>query len=353
MKEATLCRQTEDKKVICLACKLKCIIKEGRAGVCGVRENRDGKLYLLVYGKASAVHTDPIEKKPLYHFLPKTKVFSIGTVGCNFGCTFCQNWNLSQAARELRMKLMKEKRNELLNVEISKYGYDLPPEKIVEICRQQHIPSIAYTYNEPVIFFEYLYDISALAHRHHIKNIFVSNGYESEEALGKIHPYLDAMNIDLKSFSDSFYAKICSARLQPVLDTIKDAHALGIWIEITTLVIPGKNDSEEELNAIAAFIAGIDANIPWHVTAFHPDYKMGDVRATSPATLRKAYDIGKRQGLNFVYAGNIYDAERTTTYCPSCNTTLIERIGYQTTVMPQFANGRCNRCGASIPGVWN
>ena len=351
MHEAILYKKLENKKVLCTACRQECTILPGYTGLCGVRQNKDGKLYLLVYGKASAVNTDPVEKKPLFHFLPGTQIFSLGTVGCNFGCTFCQNWDISQAARDLRFKLMREKRQELSDVEVGKYGYELMPGKIVEICEERNIPSIAYTYNEPVIFFEYLYDTSKLAHKKGIKNVSVSNGYESEDALRAMKPYIDAMNIDLKAFTNEFYQKLCKAKLEPVLETIKMAHELGIWIEITTLVIPGKNDSDAELKKIAEFIAGIDKNIPWHVTAFHPDYKMVDVPATSYASLQKAHAIGKKSGLKYVYVGNILDEERSSTYCPNCEELLIRRNGYCLTV-ENLKSGKCGSCGEKIPGVW-
>lgn len=351
MHEAILYKKLDNNKVMCTACKQKCVIAPNHTGICGVRQNKEGRLYLLVYGRPSAVNIDPVEKKPLYHFLPGTRIFSLGTIGCNFACTFCQNWNISQATKDLRLKLLKEKKPELMEVEVGKYGYELPPDKIVEICIEQDIPSIAYTYNEPIIFFEYLYDTSKLSYQKGIKNVLVSNGYESEEALELLKPYISAMNIDLKAFSSEFYAKICQGKLEHVLDTIKKAHQLGIWVEITTLVIPGKNDSDEELKKIAEFIAQIDKNIPWHVSAFHPDYKMADVRSTSYASIHKAYGIGKKAGLRYVYVGNILDEERSSTYCPSCSNLLIRRNGYFITI-EGFGNEKCNKCGEKIAGIW-
>ena len=351
MHEAILYQKLESNKVLCTACKQKCIIAPNHTGICGVRQNKDGKLYLLVYGKPSAVNVDPVEKKPLFHFLPGTQIFSLGTVGCNFGCTFCQNWDISQATKDLRLKLLKEKKPDLMDVEVGKFGYELPPEKIVKICEERSIPSIAYTYNEPVIFFEYLFDTSKLSNKKNIKNVLVSNGYESEETLEMLKPYVDAMNIDLKAFTNEFYMKICQGKLENVLETIKKAHELGIWIEITTLIIPGKNDSDDELEKIAEFILSVDKNIPWHVTAFHPDYKMLDVPSTSYASIFKAYDIGKKKGLKFVYVGNILDEKHSNTYCPNCDALLIRRNGYFITI-ENFDNGKCNKCGEKIPGVW-
>ncbi|MCH8328924.1 MAG: AmmeMemoRadiSam system radical SAM enzyme [Nanoarchaeota archaeon] len=351
MHEAILYKKLDNNKVHCTACKQNCIISPNNTGICSVRQNRDGRLYLLVYGKAASFNIDPIEKKPLYHFMPKTEIFSLGTVGCNFSCGFCQNWDMSQITKDLKNKLLKEKKIADIDVEISKFGYNLSPEKIVEICSEKNIPSIAYTYNEPSIFFEYAYDTAKLANKKGIKNVFVTNGYETEEALKLLKPYLNAMNIDLKSFNDEFYKKICKARLQPVLDTIKLAHELGIRIEITTLIIPGKNDSDAELKKIANFISSIDKNIPWHVNAFHPDYKMVDIPSTSYETLNKAYNIGEKAGLKYLYVGNIHDDKHSNTYCPKCKTLLIKRDGYFTSI-ENLKNGKCKKCSEKIAGVW-
>ena len=351
MHEAILYKKLENNKVQCTACKQYCFIAPNTTGTCGIRQNKGGKLYLLVYGKAVSANADPIEKKPLYHFMPSTEIFSIGTVGCNFSCGFCQNWDTSQITKDLKNKLLKEKKIANIDAEIGKFGYELLPEKIVEICIEKNIPSIAYTYNEPSIFLEYAYDTAKLANKKGIKNVFVTNGYESEEALNLLKPYLNAMNIDLKSFNDDFYKKICKARLQPVLDTIKLAHKLGIWIEITTLIIPGKNDSDEELKKITNFISTIDKNIPWHVTAFHPDYKMTDVPSTTYENLNKAFTIGKKSGLKYLYVGNVLDEEHSNTSCPNCNTLLIKRSGYSVNI-ENFENGTCKKCNEKIPGVW-
>ncbi len=351
MHEAMLYKKLKGKNIQCTACKQNCEIKEGNTGICAVRQNKDGKLYLLVYGKASAVNIDPIEKKPLFHFLPGTQIFSLGTVGCNFSCSFCQNWDLSQCTKDLKVKLLKEKKPALIGVEVGKMGYELSPQKIVDICIEKNIPSIAFTYNEPVIFFEYAYDTAKLAKKHGIKTVFVSNGYESEEALEKLHPYLDAMNIDIKAFTDKFYLRLCKARLQPVLETVKHAKKLGIWVEITTLLIPGENDSEKELKELAEFIASVDKDMPWHVTAFHPDYKMLDKEATPHASLIKAYDIGRKAGLRYVYLGNIMDDKRSNTYCPKCNELLIERHWHKVE-MKNLKDGKCRKCKEKIAGIW-
>lgn len=353
MQLATLYEPLDNQAVRCTACKLRCIVKPDKAGVCGVRQNRDGKLYLLVYGRASAAHTDPIEKKPLYHFLPGTQVFSIGTVGCNFGCSFCQNWSLSQVTRSLRQQLRKEKKERDLEWKVTEFGYDLPPERIVALCREQGVPSVAFTYNEPVIFFEYLYDTAVLAHRRGLRTVMVSNGYESEEALDALIPYLSAINVDLKSFRDDFYKKVCRARLKPVLDTIQELHRRGIWLEVTTLVIPGHNDSDEELHDIAVFIAGIDPGIPWHISAFFPAFQMRNVPPTSPETMLRAYEIGREAGLQYCYLGNVRNSERSATYCPGCGAVLVRREGYHTEIAPAFRDGRCLHCNTKIPGIWS
>ncbi len=285
MKQAVLYKKLKDNIVQCQACAHYCVIKEGNTGVCGVRKNIGGELFLLVYGKPVAVHVDPIEKKPLYHFMPGTKILSLGTFGCNFRCDFCQNADLSQTYVDGTQ--------------------NISPEQIVELALKYKTPSIAYTYNEPAIFVEYAHDIMKLAREKGLKNVYVSNGFESKEAMEYIGPYLDAINIDLKSFSDDFYRKTCGGRLQPVLDTIKRVKEKNIWQEITTLIIPGENDSEKELKQIAEFIASVDKNIPWHLSRFHPDYKMTDKNITSYQSLVRAREIGHEAGLKNVYLGNV------------------------------------------------
>ena len=287
-----LSKKLADQKVQCLACAHKCVIAEGRTGICGVRKNVKGELDLLVYGKPVAIHVDPIEKKPLYHFLPGTKILSLGTFGCNFHCSFCQNADISQNKLQDTSYMLQDLE-------------DWPPEKIVQLALKYKTPSIAYTYNEPTIFVEYAHDIMVLARQAGLKNVFVSNGYESMETWEYIWPYLDAINIDLKSFSDKFYKKQCGARLQPVLDSIRECHRRKIWQEITTLLIPNENDSDKELTQIAEFIASVDKGIPWHISRFHPDYKMLDKDETSLQSLERAREIGLKAGLKYVYLGNV------------------------------------------------
>jgi pyruvate formate lyase activating enzyme len=278
----------DNNNVECFLCSHCCRIAPENYGICRQRKNIGGDLYTYAYGEVVAANIDPIEKKPLYHFLPGSKAFSIATAGCNFKCGFCQNWQISQAGHVDRVggKLFK-------------------PEEAVETAIRSECASIAYTYTEPTIFFEYSYDIARIAKEKGLSNIYVTNGYMSKEALDLISPYLDAANIDLKSFSDDFYIKICKARLQPVLDTIKRMKSLGIWIEITTLLVTGLNDSEGELRQIAEFIAKTDRNIPWHISRSHPDYKYQQIRPVSLALMKKAESIGKSAGLEHVHLGNV------------------------------------------------
>lgn len=339
----------------CLACRHYCRISDGGTGVCGVRMNKGGVLDLLVYGKPIAVHLDPIEKKPLYHFLPGSSVFSIGTIGCNFSCKFCQNWDISQVTKEVKIKGLS---GETYESEVEKIcgsgsgsgGAGLLPEKAVETCVSGGIPSIAYTYNEPTIFIEYARDIGVLAREKGIKNVLVTNGYESKECLKFCKGWVDAMNIDLKAFSEKTYVSVCGAGLKGVLDTIERAVEMGIWVELTTLVIPGMNDSSEELRAIAKFIAGLSVDIPWHVTAFYPCYKMMDREPTPEATLLRAWEIGREAGLRYVYTGNISGGHHATV-CPKCGFAVIERSGMGCEEN-KIKNGGCLKCGEKIAGVW-
>ncbi len=331
MKQCALYKKLKDNKVQCLACNHKCLISQGKTGICGVRKNIKGKLYLLVYGKVVAKHIDPIEKKPLYHFLPETNAYSIGTVGCNFKCKFCQNYDISQF-REYYKKVI---------------GEEITPEQIVNDTLKNKCKSISYTYTEPTIFIEFVHDTAKLAKQKALKNILVTNGFMTKKCLDYISPYIDAMNIDLKSFKDKFYTEICSARLKPVLETIKLAYKKKIWIEITTLIIPGENDSKEELEQIAKFIASIDKNIPWHISRFFPTYKMLNKQPTSFESLKKAYEIGKKH-LNYVYIGNI--PEESPTFCPHCKKEIIKRTGYL--IENKLKKDKCPYCGEKIAGIF-
>jgi pyruvate formate lyase activating enzyme len=300
-----------------------------------VRENREGTLHTLVYGKCIAEHVDPIEKKPLFHFHPSSRSYSIATVGCNFRCLHCQNFEISQWPHE---------RNGIP-------GTDLPPEAIVAAALRNGCTSIAYTYTEPTIYFEYAYDTAVLARRAGLKNVFVTNGYTTTAALEAIAPYLDAANVDLKAFTERFYREVTGATLAGVLACLRDYHRLGIWIEVTTLVIPGWNDDEGELRQLADFIANkLGREVPWHVSAFHPTYRMLDRPATPPTTLQRAAAIGREAGLHHVYVGNLPVAGGEDTRCPHCGATVIQRRGFRLLAM-DVQQGCCRVCGGKIAGV--
>ncbi len=305
MHQAVLYESLPNGLVKCTACARYCHIGDGCAGYCGVRKNAGGKLFLEVYGKPAALAIDPVEKKPLFHFLPGTKILSMGTYGCNFACEFCQNYDLSQFPKLVGgpEETVAGKRM-LLEKEIGALS-EVTPGDFAKSASGHGCSSVAFTYNEPTIFAEYAYDCSKEARKLGLKAVFVSSGYESYESMKYMSPVLDAINIDLKSFSDRFYREICHTTLEPVLESIKLAHALGIWTEVTTLVIPGENDSEEELRSIADFIKSVDRDVPWHVTAFHPDYKMLGFPPTPPEKLVEARQIGLDAGLRYAYAGNL------------------------------------------------
>lgn len=322
--------------VHCRLCAHQCRIEDGRRGLCQVRENLGGVLYSLVYGRLVSENTDPIEKKPLFHLLPGSLSYSISTVGCNFRCRHCQNYGISQHP--------------------GSYGGTIPgpersPAQVVTAARKNNCASISYTYVEPTIFYEFALDTARLAQDQGLKNIFVSNGYTDQEATREIAPVLTANNIDLKSFSDTFYREVCGARLRPVLETIRLMKELGVWVEITTLIIPGWNDGDEELEAIANFIRSIDPSMPWHVTRFHPTYKMTDRPPTPVATLKKAREIGHAAGLKFVYTGNLPGDEGENTSCPNCQEILIARTGFWSRPVG-LALDNCRACGTRIPGIF-
>jgi pyruvate formate lyase activating enzyme len=334
MKEAMFYEKLDAKKVRCFLCAHHCLIKEGKRGICAVRENKDGTLYSLVYGKVIAMNIDPIEKKPLFHFQPGSTSFSISTIGCNFRCDHCQNFEISQYPR--------------LHEDIR--GQDATPASIVQAAQRNGCSSISYTYTEPTIFFEFAYDCARLAHEKGLKNVFVSNGYTSPEATRAIAPYLDGNNIDLKGNED-FYKELCSAKLGPVKETIRLMKELGVWVEVTTLIIPDYNDSEEQLRDIAEFIKSVDVAIPWHVTQFYPTHKLTDKPRTPVKTLRKAREIGFQTGLKYVYEGNVPGEGGENTYCPQCKELLIERLGFNI-MSNKIKQGKCSRCNTEIHGVW-
>ena len=335
MKEAMFYNKLKDNIVQCKLCPHFCMIKENERGKCGVRENINGKLYSLVYGKACSYGIDPIEKKPFFHFLPGTYSYSIATVGCNLSCGFCQNWEISQQPKPKNLII----------------GEELSPKRIVEEALANGCESISYTYTEPTIFFEYAYETAKLAKKKGLKNNFVTNGFICKEPVDVISEVLDAANIDLKGFSEEFYKEVCGARLQPVLDAIKQYYSNKVWVEITTLIVPGHNDNREMLAKIAKFIAGIDKKIPWHISRFYPHYNMMNVPQTDISVMHKAVEIGKKNGLKYIYAGNVPGDDYESTYCPKCGKKIIERFGFSVE-KSELKKGRCKFCDEEIDGVW-
>jgi pyruvate formate lyase activating enzyme len=333
MKEALLYEKLDKRSVHCYLCSHHCKIADQKFGFCGVRENNDGILYTHAYGNVAAAHIDPVEKKPLYHFLPGSSTFSIATLGCNFRCGFCQNWEISQKTYRNDTGLEEE---------------EFLPADIVEEALKNDCKSISYTYTEPTIFFEYAYETARAAKEKGLYNIFVTNGYMTKECLNMVKPYLDAANVDLKFFNDASYKKICEGRLKPVLDSIKLMKEMGIWVEVTTLIVPGENDSEEELTGIANFISGIDKGMPWHISRFHPDYKFKNHSLTPEARLKDAQAIGVKAGLDFVYIGNI-SGWGNDTICPGCKKNLIKRE-YFNILEYNIKEEKCVYCRTGIPG---
>jgi len=333
MKEAVLWEKAGDGKAHCFLCAHQCHIPPDGYGICGVRQNKDGRLVTGAYGRVIAANIDPIEKKPLYHFLPGSSSYSIATIGCNFRCGFCQNWEISQLTMTEGMESA---------------GMPLSPEQIVSNALKKDCRSISYTYTEPTIFFEYAADTARLAREKGLANIFVTNGYMTPEAATAVIPWLDAVNIDLKSFRDDFYRRVCAATLAPVLETIRLLRKAGVWVEVTTLVIPGQNDSQDELGDIARFLVDVDPEIPWHLSRFYPNYKFDDTEPTPEGVLKEAREMGFRAGLQYVYVGNIYGWGNDTA-CPSCGKLLVRREVY-TIKENNITAGKCRFCGTAISG---
>lgn len=334
--QACLYEAIDKDAVRCNLCNHRCIIKNGRRGICNVRENRNGVLESLVYGKLIAQHVDPIEKKPLFHLLPGSLSYSIATVGCNFKCRFCQNADIAQMPSDRGGMIM---------------GDRATPEDIVAAARMKNCLSIAYTYTEPTVYFEFAYETAKLAHQAGILNVFVTNGYMTPEAIEMIRPYLDAANVDLKAFKDDYYKTYCGARLAHVQETLRCMKAAGILIEVTTLLVPGLNDNPDELKELAGFLAGsLGPETPWHISRFHPTYKLTDRPPTPVKTLLNARDIGMAAGLKYVYLGNVPGENGENTYCDRCGELLIDRWGFQ--VRKNYVeNGCCKFCKAAIHGI--
>lgn len=322
--------------VQCDLCAHHCTIRDGQRGICRVRENRGGQLYSLVYGRLVAENIDPIEKKPLFHVYPGSLSYSISSRGCNFHCLHCQNASISQVGRD---------------EDPGRSSVERSPEQVVAAAMAAGCRTISYTYVEPTVFFEFAYDCCELAKDRNIGNVFVSNGYMSEQATRLLAPLLTAINIDIKSFRDEFYRSVCGAKLQPVLDTVRLMRECDVWVEITTLLIPGRNDSPAELRDIAEFIRSVDSHIPWHVTAFYPTYKMVAEPRTPLATLERARDIGLASGLHHVYEGNIPGSGGENTRCPGCGVELVQRRGF-TLMQNRLIDGACPDCATPLAGIW-
>ena len=353
MKEAYLYKKLSGKKVQCQTCAHYCVIEPEKKGICGVRENKKGKLYSSVYGKPCAVNIDPIEKKPFFHFLPGSKSLSIATVGCNFSCKNCQNWVISQGPKIFgKIESAFVKASSFVKTTEDKSadkGEKISPEKIVKMAKDYKLPSISYTYTEPTVFLEYALDTMKLAKKAGLKNNWVTNGFLSKETFDLISPYLDAANVDLKSFSEDFYKKNCEARLEPVLETLIRMKKAKIWIEITTLVIPTLNDSEKNFKEIANFIKNeLGQETPWHITQFSGaiSWQLQHLPETPLSSLEKGRQIGIETGLKYVYSGNIPGKDSEDTFCPKCQAKMINRTGYLIERLDK--NGHCSKCGETL-----
>ncbi|HNW60696.1 MAG TPA: AmmeMemoRadiSam system radical SAM enzyme [bacterium] len=332
--EAHYYEKLPNRKIKCTLCPRSCVIDDLERGYCGVRENRGGTYYSLVYGRPCSIHADPVEKKPLFHFLPGRVALSLATAGCNVFCKFCQNWEISQSRPE--------------QVESTV----LAPQQVAVLAARENCPVIAFTYNEPVVFSEYMYDIARAASRQGVRSVMISNGYIQKQPLQDLATVLHAVKIDLKAFSERFYRDLVAGELQPVLDTLRLLHSLKLWFEIVYLVIPGENDSREELTALCRWIvAELGADVPLHFTRFYPQYRMTNLPPTPIKTLQQARNIALAAGVHFVYTGNVPGDEGENTFCPGCGKLLIRRLGY-TVAENHISQGKCPGCKRSIPGIW-
>ncbi len=334
--EAKFYQKLKDRKIKCKLCPRECTVGDRERGYCGVRENRGGTYYSLVHSRVCAAHVDPIEKKPLFHYLPGTVAFSLATAGCNVNCKFCQNWDISQSRPEQVP---------------SEY---IPPQRVAELARQNRCPTIAYTYSEPVVFSEFLMDAADAGHAAGIRSIVVSNGYIQQEALEAAYGKMDAVKIDLKAFSESYYGKVVTGQLKPVLDTLVTLRKMGKWIEIVYLVVPTLNDSDAEFRSLAQWVkTNLGADVPLHFTQFHPEYLLKNLPITPVPTLERAKAIADTEGLHFVYIGNVPGHPAQNTYCPQCRRMLVERVGFTASKMLIHKDGSCPFCRRSIPGIWH
>jgi len=334
LREAMFYEKLPDNKVRCGLCPRRCLLKDGQRGACRARANIGGVLRTLVYGRLVAINNDPIEKKPLNHFLPGTRSLSIATAGCNLGCVFCQNWEISQAFPERARHVA------------------MTPEEVVAAAKREGCASIAYTYTEPTIFYEFMYDTARLAHLEGIKNVWITCGYINPEPLHELCKVMDAADIDLKGFSEDFYGEYCRATLAPVLETLVQARKEGLWVEVTNLVIPGANDSPEMIRGLCEWhLDNLGPDVPLHFSRFFPRYRLLDKSPTPRKTLLEAYRIAKDVGIHYVYIGNIALDEGRDTYCPNCGEKVIVRRGYFIE-RNSLRDGRCPKCGTPIAGVW-
>jgi pyruvate formate lyase activating enzyme len=331
--DALLYDELDQGWVQCHLCAHRCKISEGRRGICRVRENYGGKLFSLVYGNLLAQNADPIEKKPLYHFYPGSKSYSVATPGCNFRCEWCQNWQISQMPKLMSLS----------------YGQRTLPADVVEKALAMGCQSIAYTYTEPTIFFEFSLDTARLAKEAGLKNIYVTNGYMTPEMIELIHPYLDAANVDIKAYKDATYHKLMGGHLEPVLESCRMMRSLGIWLEITTLIVPGMNDDPHELRDLALFIhENLSSSTPWHLSRFYPQYKMLETAPTNRTILHETKQMAHEIGLNYIYIGNLYGRDQTN--CKVCGQVLIDRSGYSILITQIDADGCCQHCGTKLDG---
>jgi len=332
--EAKFYRKLQGRRIKCNLCPRECTVGDQERGHCRVRENRGGILYTLVHSRVCAAHVDPIEKKPLFHYLPGTVAFSLATAGCNVNCKFCQNWNISQSRPEQIPSQF------------------VPPRRVVELAEEYSCPTIAYTYSEPVVFSEFLMDCADAGHEAGVRSIVVSNGYIQDGALKAAYGKMDAVKIDLKSFSESYYRSVVKAQLKPVLDSLVTLRGLGKWTEIVYLVVPAMNDSDEEFRGLARWVkANLGEDVPLHFTQFHPEYLMKNLTITPVPTLERAKAIADAEGLHYVYIGNVPGHKAQNTYCPKCSQMLVERAGFRAGRM-MIREGKCSYCEHPIPGVW-
>lgn len=333
--EAKFYRKLQSSQIKCELCPRECTVADGKRGHCGVRENREGTFYSLVYARVCAAHVDPIEKKPMFHYLPGTAAFSLATAGCNVNCKFCQNWEISQSRPE----------------EIpADYA---PPQRVVELARQYECPTIAFTYSEPVVFSEFLMEVADAGHEAGIRSIVVSNGYMGKEALKTAYGKMDAVKIDLKSFSESYYRQVVGGQLKPVLDSLVTLKEIGKWLEIVYLVVPGLNDGDQEFRGLAQWIkANLGVDVPLHFTQYHPGYLLTNRPVTPVAMLERAKAIADTEGLHYVYIGNVPGHPAQNTYCPQCRGLLVGRVGFTAGQM-LIRNGNCPFCMHPIPGIWH